>query len=282
MFVSDSSTDSSVLSIKDIIQKYGFQASKKLGQNFLLDPNIPKKIVQAAHLTPKQTAVEVGPGPGALTRHLLESAAHRIILLEKDPQFISYLQTLAASHGNVQIENKDALQFPWQTLEDFTIVANLPYNIGTELLIQWLSLPHIPTMVIMLQKEVVDRLLAKPRTKAYGRLSILCQWLCQIEKVCDVAPSCFWPAPKVVSTVVKLIPYPKPLYSAPRKTLEMLTNTVFQQRRKMLRNTLAPLLGESLESTLLSIGISPTQRPEELNIKDFCKLAEILDSNPSI
>jgi 16S rRNA (adenine1518-N6/adenine1519-N6)-dimethyltransferase len=276
MSASDLKIHPSKPTIKDIIQKYGFQASKKLGQNFLLDPNIPKKIVLAANLSPDDTAVEIGPGPGALTHHLLESPAAKILLIEKDPQFISYLQTLLQSYPNASIENADALRFPWETLGAFTVVANLPYNIGTELLIQWLELPKIPTMAIMLQKEVVDRLVAQPRTKSYGRLSILSQWLCKIEKICDVPPTCFWPAPKVVSTVVKLTPHPAPLYPAPREALEKLTQAVFQQRRKMLRNTLAASLPEGLESNLLSIGIKPTQRPEELSIKDFCKLATLI------
>ena len=278
MSVPNSELDPSKPSIKDIIQKYGFEASKKLGQNFLLDPNIPRKIVQAANISPSDTVMEIGPGPGALTQHLLESSAEKVVLIEKDPQFMGYLQTLLQGYPKAQIENADALRFPWEDLGQFTVVANLPYNIGTELLIQWLELPQIPTMVIMLQKEVVDRLVAQPRTKSYGRLSILSQWLCTVEKICDVAPTCFWPAPKVVSTVVKLTPHPKPLFPAPRSILEDLTKTVFQQRRKMLRNTLANAFPENLESSLLSIGIKPTQRPEELSIEEFCKLAVLLSA----
>jgi 16S rRNA (adenine1518-N6/adenine1519-N6)-dimethyltransferase len=278
MSVSNPDFDPSKPTIKEIIQKYNFQASKKLGQNFLLDPNIPRKIVESAGISFGDTIVEIGPGPGALTQHLLESPAGKVVLIEKDPQFMGYLKTLLTSYPKAQIENADALRFPWKDLGQFTVVANLPYNIGTELLIQWLEIPQIPTMVIMLQKEVVARLIALPRTKSYGRLSILSQWLCTVEKICDVAPTCFWPAPKVVSTVVKLIPHPKPLYPAPRAILEDLTKTVFQQRRKMLRNTLANAFPENLESSLLSIGIKPTQRPEELSVEEFCKLATLIST----
>lgn len=278
MFASNPAPPSAKPTIKEVIQKYGFQASKKLGQNFLLDPNIPKKIVQSAAIKPHDTVIEIGPGPGALTYHLLESAAAQIVLIEKDSQFIPYLKTLLLQYPKARIENADALQFPWEELNDFIIVANLPYNIGTELLIQWLGLLHIPTMVIMLQKEVVDRLLAQPQSKAYGRLSILSQWLCKVEKICDVPPSCFWPAPNIMSTVVKLTPHPTPLFPASKSILEKLTQTVFQQRRKMLRNTLANFLPQDLENGLLNIGIKPTQRPEELTIEAFCKLANLLQN----
>lgn len=254
-------------------------ARKALGQNFLIDTNITEKIAAAAHITPNDTVLEVGPGIGSLTRYLLKSPAKKIILIEKDPRFLPFLEDLKAfDPERIEIIQGDALTIPLSTLspDPLTIISNLPYNIGTPLLLQWINArAHVKSLTLMLQKEVVDRLAASPRTKAYGRLTILVEWLMDVKSLFRVPPGAFVPAPKVVSSVVKLMPRKEPLYPTDQAILERLTACVFQQRRKMLRGSLKSL-DINTEEVLAQLNISPEARPETLTVEQFCQLANTL------
>lgn len=252
-----------------------YLARKSLGQNFLLDPNIARKIVDSADIAPHDTVVEIGPGLGSLTRLLLLSPAQEIILIEKDKRFFDPLnQLVALAPTRVTLYIADALRFPLaeHLKGPCKILANLPYNIGTQLVIDWLGTPQrFTSLTLMLQKEVVERLVAAPGTAAYGRLSIIAQWVCEIKKIMIVPASAFKPAPKVASAVVQLIPRAQPLYPAQKEELEHLTHLLFQHRRKMVRGSLRGKI-PNLEQALERCGISPTARPETLSIEALCKL----------
>ena len=254
----------------------GFTPQKKLGQHFLKSQHIVDEIVEAADIHPTDTILEVGPGPGILTQGLLRSAAQKVIAIELDRQFWPSLEKLEAQEkGRFVLVKGDASKVSLESLgSSLKIAANLPYNVGTLLLLNWLQeLSHVSKMVLMFQKEVVDRICAVPRTKDYGRLSILTQWKCEVRSVIDVPPESFHPAPKVDSAVVEIIPRDKPLFPVSEEALEALTRILFQSRRKMLRASLKPLKIEDLEGKLKALNISPTARPEELSVEDFCRLA---------
>ncbi len=253
-----------------------FRPQKKLGQHFLKSSHVIHEILKTADIQPGDTLLEVGPGPGVLTKGLLQSPAQKVIAIELDRQFWDYLETLVVQEkGRFVLLRGDASKIQLKDLgESVKIIANLPYNIGTHLLLNWLKeLDSVSKMVLMFQKEVVDRICAQPGTKSYGRLSILTQWKCQVRSVLDIPPDCFYPAPKVDSAVVEIIPREKPLMPVEEESLETLTRVLFQSRRKMLRGSLKSFKIENLEEKLERLNISPTARPEELSVEDFCRLA---------
>lgn len=270
--------NNSLPSLREVIDQHGLLAKKSLGQNFLLNMDVTRRIAKAAGNFTDVTVFEVGPGPGGLTRALLEAGA-RVVAIERDHRCLEILTDIqAAFPGLFQIIEGDALILsPQSAILDgnIKIVANLPYNIGTALLLQWFSsLDRISSLTLMFQKEVALRLIAKPRTKAYGRLSILTQWLCEAQRLFDLSPKAFYPAPKVTSSVVHLIPRPMdPTEKALLPIVSNITQHAFGQRRKMLRSSLKPLFSED---KLTELGINPCARAEELTVADFILLARSL------
>ncbi len=260
--------------IREILRKNNVKIRKSLGQNFLLDLNLTDKIVNKS-LPIKPTVIEIGPGPGGLTRSILKENPDILFAIDKDFQSKMMLHDLKKIYKNkLEIIIEDALDYPIWNLGDQPrqIIANLPYNTGTKMLILWLKyINHFDMMTLMFQKEVADRIIAKPGSKQYGRLSILTNWLTKSTKLFDIPNSAFFPPPKVKSTVIQLIPYKKPLYKVTFKSLERITQMAFSQRRKMLKSSLKEINGEDI---LTSLNISPNMRPEELSVVDFCRIAE--------
>ncbi len=262
--------------LREVIARFGLTADKRLGQNFLLDLNLTAKIARACPDLDKSTIVEIGPGPGGLTRALLDSGARQVIAIERDRRFLPALAEIADHYpGRLRILAEDALAVDVAKLgpPPCAIIANLPYNVATPLLIRWLALgPALSKLVLMFQKEVADRLLARPKTKDYGRLSILAQWRAEIERLFDLPPRVFTPPPKVSSTVLRLTPRARPAYPADPAILEIVVAAAFGQRRKMLRQSLRRLVPE-IEAFLAPLGIPGTARAEELSVEQFCALA---------
>jgi len=258
-------------------------ARKALGQNFLLDPGIVARIAAQAGDLCGRDVVEIGPGPGGLTRALLRSRARRVIAVEKDERCVLALGQLEASYPErLRVVAGDALTLPPQDLADRPcwIVANLPYNVATPLLVKWLQVlaedaTAFEGLILMFQKEVAQRLTAAPGSVAYGRLSVLTQWLCTAGICFDLPPGAFRPPPKVTSSVVRLIPRSAPLAPAERGKLEAVTAAAFGQRRKMLRQSLKPLWSDP-RPVLAAAGIAETARAETLSVADYCRLAERL------
>jgi 16S rRNA (adenine1518-N6/adenine1519-N6)-dimethyltransferase len=265
--------------LREVIAAHGLDARKRLGQHFLLDLNLTRRIARAAAPLDKGLVIEVGPGPGGLTRALLLEGAARVVAIEIDSRAIAALKDLQAVAGDrLEVVEADALKVDLATLgpPPLRIVANLPYNVSTALLVRWLhQADQIADMVLMFQKEVADRLAAAPRSKDYGRLSILAQHVCTVQRLFDVAPSAFVPPPKVVSSVVRLRPRPEGRL-ADLRPLERITAAAFGQRRKMLRSSLGGVFASPVE-VLNRLGIPPTARAEELSVADFVRLAEALD-----
>ncbi len=264
--------------LREVIARYNLSARRSLGQNFLLDLNITRRIARAAGPFADTVVVEIGPGPGGLTRALLESDARAVVAIECDPRCVAALQPLREAYADrLVVVEADALDCDPATVGDTpgprAIVANLPYNIGTRLLLNWLHrLDGIASMTLMFQKEVADRLAAAPGTGAYGRLSVIAQWLCEVRPLFDVPPQAFVPPPKVTSTVVRLTPRESPLAPAAIGDLEAVTAAAFGQRRKMLRSALRSLTADA--ATLLeAAGVRPEDRAETLSIAQFCALA---------
>ena len=265
--------------LREVIKKHGLTARKSLGQNFLLDLNLTGRIARSAGDLKGFDIIEVGPGPGGLTRALLASGAERVIAVERDPRCIEALEEISSHYpGKLEIIWGDALQMDWQKLigRKARIVANLPYNIATPLLTGWLSEdpwpPYYVSLTLMFQKEVAERICALPGSKHYGRLSVLCGWRTTAERVFDVSPKAFTPPPKVTSSVVHLEPRPKPI-PCNLNALETVTRAAFGQRRKMLRASLKAFGGEKL---LERAGIEPTKRAEEIDVEGFAKIANLL------
>jgi 16S rRNA (adenine1518-N6/adenine1519-N6)-dimethyltransferase len=267
--------------LRDVIARHDLRARKELGQNFLLDLNLTGKIARAAGPLEDATVIEVGPGPGGLTRGLLVNGARRVIAIERDRRCIAALEEIAAHYpGRLEIVEGDALKTDFTALarpdEDVRIAANLPYNIGTELLVRWIATPEWPpfwrSLTLMFQKEVAERIVAAPGSGAYGRLGVLAGWRTEARILFEVPPQAFTPPPKVTSAVVRLEPRQAPL-AADLKLMERLTQAAFGQRRKMLRQSLKPLGGEAL---LDKAGIDPTRRAETLSVEEFVRLAAIL------
>lgn len=274
----------SLPSLREVIERSGLLAKKSLGQNFLLNRDMTRRIVKAAGAFDDVTVLEIGPGPGGLTRALLEAGA-RVVAIERDHRCLEILRDIEAAfpgqhQSKLHVIEGDALALsPQAVIPDgnIKIVANLPYNIGTALLIQWLSrLDRVTSLTLMFQKEVALRLFAKPRTKNYGRLSVVTQWLCEGQRLFDLSPQAFMPSPKVTSSVVHLVP--KPLKLEEKELLPFVssvTQHAFGQRRKMLRSSLKPLFSED---QLIESGINPCARAEELTVADFVLLARSLKS----
>ena len=264
-------------SIRSFMQQADLTARKSLGQNFLFDLNLTGRIADSADLS-KGTVFEIGPGPGGLTRALILAGADKIIAIEKDRRVIGFLNHLVnAAEGSLELIEGDALKIPLWELSDAPrqIIANLPYNIATPLLINWLSHgQHFTAMTLMFQREVAERITAAPGDTQFGRLSILANWRADTEILFDIPPEAFSPPPKIVSSVVRLIPRATPLYPCKQSALEQVTQIAFSQRRKMLRASFKKFGGEAMLATL---DINPELRPQELDIVDFCRIAEHLD-----
>ena len=265
--------------LRATIAAHGLDARKRLGQHFLLDLNLTRRIARAAAPLTPGTVIEIGPGPGGLTRALLLEGAQYLVAIEVDERAILALQELeTAAQGHLRVIQADALEMELAKVgpPPRRIVANLPYNISTALLVRWLQgADELADMVLMFQREVADRLVAVPRTKDYGRLSVLAQHVCTVQRLFDVAPTAFVPPPKVVSSVVRLTPKPARERLANIRPLERVTAAAFGQRRKMLRGSLAGIFPDPI-AILTRLGLSPTARAEELSVAQFVMLAEQL------
>jgi 16S rRNA (adenine1518-N6/adenine1519-N6)-dimethyltransferase len=270
--------------LREVIRRHGLSAKKSLGQNFLLDLNLTGRIARAAGSLDGATVVEIGPGPGGLTRALLAEGARKVIAVERDPRAIAALGEIANRYpGRLTIVEGDALQFgaePYLDGEPARVVANLPYNIATALLVSWLTAepwpPWYDRLVLMFQREVAERIAAGPGSKQYGRLSVLASWRTQPKILFDVHPSNFVPPPKVTSSVVELMPRTDPL-PCDRMLLERVTEAAFGQRRKMLRQSLKSLGSDPL-ALLAAANIEPTARAEEIPVEGFVGLARALEA----
>jgi 16S rRNA (adenine1518-N6/adenine1519-N6)-dimethyltransferase len=262
--------------LRDVIARHGLAARRSLGQHLLLDLNLTGRIARAAGDLSQGTVIEIGPGPGGLTRALLDSGAAHVVAVERDERCRLVLEEIAAAFpGRLSFVMADALAVEIAALGPAPrcIVANLPYNVSTALLLRWLAeIDSIASMTLMFQKEVADRLTAAPRSKDYGRLSVLVQWLCEVRRLFDISPRAFTPPPKVTSTVLQITPRSRPLHPADKATLERVTAAAFGQRRKMLRQSLRALTPAATE-LLAAAGIPETARAEELDIAQFCALA---------
>ena len=265
--------------LREVIRAHDLVAKRQLGQNFILDLNLTAKIARLAGDLSQCDVLEVGPGPGGLTRGLLVEGARRVLAVEKDTRCIAALDEISAVYpGRLQIVNADALDLDVSQYltPPVRVVANLPYNIGTELLIRWLTPaiwpPFWQSLTLMFQKEVAERIVASPRSAHYGRLALLAQWRCDARIVMHLQPEAFTPAPRVHSAVVHLTRLAAPRYPANEAILTRVTTLAFGQRRKMLRSSLKSL-GPEIEATLLSVGIPPTARAEEIGLDRFCALS---------
>ncbi|WP_062563444.1 16S rRNA (adenine(1518)-N(6)/adenine(1519)-N(6))-dimethyltransferase RsmA [Paracoccus aminovorans] len=272
--------------LREVIARHELRAKKQLGQNFLLDLNLTAKIARAAGDLTGCDVIEVGPGPGGLTRGLLAEGARHVLAIEKDARALPALAEIAAAYpGRLQVIHGDALEVdPLAHLTPpIRVVANLPYNVGTELLIRWLAPPQWPpfweSLTLMFQKEVAERIVAKPGGKAYGRLAVLAQWRSDARIVMTLPPEAFVPAPKVHSSVVHLTALPEPRFPADAAVLNRVVAAGFNQRRKMLRASLKGL-HPAIEDLLLAAGIAPTARAEEIGLEQFCALARGLAAAP--
>lgn len=268
--------------LREVIARHDLRAKKQLGQNFLLDLNLTARIARAAGDLTQCDVLEVGPGPGGLTRGLLAEGARHVLAIEKDARAIPALEEIAAAYpGRLTIIHGDALEVdPLVHLTPpIRIAANLPYNIGTELLVGWLTPPEWPpfwqSLTLMFQKEVAQRIVAKPGSKDYGRLALLAQWRCDVRIVLSLPPQAFVPAPKVESSVVQLTALSAPRYPADARVLSEVSFAAFNQRRKMLRAALRGLHPD-IEALLEQAGIAPTARAEEIDLARFCALARAL------
>jgi 16S rRNA (adenine1518-N6/adenine1519-N6)-dimethyltransferase len=269
--------------LRDVIARYDLAAKKSLGQNFLLDLNLTRKIARAA--SPEGAVIyEVGPGPGGLTRALLMEGAAKVIAVERDDRCLPALEDIARAYpGQLQIVPADALALDETKLfhehrveGPIRIAANLPYNIGSALLVKWLTQetwpPFWQSLTLMFQREVAERIVAKPGTKAYGRLSVLAQWRSRAKILFDVSPRAFTPPPKVTSAILRIEPLAEPVAPARLGDLEAVTAAAFGNRRKMLRQSLKSLTPDT-EVLLAAAKIDPTERAEQLSIADFAALA---------
>jgi 16S rRNA (adenine1518-N6/adenine1519-N6)-dimethyltransferase len=275
--------------LREIIRSFGLEAKKSLGQNFILDLNLTRRIARAAGALEGRTVVEVGPGPGGLTRALLLEGARRVIAVERDERTRGALAMIAERYpGRLDVHFADALKADWPKLigpspGPVSIVANLPYGVATLLLTGWLDSepwpPWFDRMVLMFQKEVAERIVAAPRTKAYGRLSVLAQWRTAPRIAFTVPREAFTPAPKVESAIVEFVPHKAPTPPCSPQALARVTASAFGQRRKMLRSSLKQLVGEP-EQLLEAAGIAGNLRAEDLTVKDFARLALIYERSP--
>ena len=265
--------------LREVIRRHGLAARKSLGQNFLLDLNLTARIARAAGPLDGLTVFEVGPGPGGLTRALLMEGAEKVIAVERDARCLPALAEIAAAYpGKLEVIEADALDLDESKIlpPGVKIAANLPYNVGTALLIKWLTAPFPffwSSLTLMFQREVAERIVAKPDSEPYGRLSVLAAWRAKAKILFDVNRGAFVPPPSVTSSIVRLEPLAEPAAPADLAALEKITAAAFGQRRKMLRQSLKNLGGERL---LTEAGIDPTLRPEQLDIVQFAALARAL------
>jgi 16S rRNA (adenine1518-N6/adenine1519-N6)-dimethyltransferase len=267
--------------LREVIASLGLSARKSLGQNFLLDLNLTRRIARAAGPLEGRTIIEVGPGPGGLTRALLSEGAGRVIAIERDERCRPGLEQIAAAyHGRLTIIDADALDVDEPALlptgTRASLVANLPYNVATPLLIKWLTAnpwpPWFDSLTLMFQREVAERIVAKPRSKSYGRLSVISQWRTDPKILFDVNPGAFTPAPKVVSTIVRFELLQHSRGEAEVKSLERVTAAAFGQRRKMLRSSLKSL-NVDVEQLIARAELDATARAEEIGVEGFASLA---------
>ncbi|MBS0563069.1 MAG: 16S rRNA (adenine(1518)-N(6)/adenine(1519)-N(6))-dimethyltransferase RsmA [Proteobacteria bacterium] len=268
--------------LREVIAAHGLVAKKSLGQNFLLDLNLTARIARAAGDLAGSDILEIGPGPGGLTRGLLAEGARRVLAVEKDSRCLPALAEIAAAYpGRLDIINADALTVDAaaRLTPPIRVVANLPYNVGTELLVGWLTPPAWPpfwqSLTLMFQKEVAERIVARPGSKAYGRLAILAQWRAEARIVLTLPPEAFSPPPKVHSAVVHLTALAAPRFPANPAILSEVVAAGFNQRRKMLRASLRGV-APGIESLLEAAGIAPTARAEEIELERFCALARLV------
>ena len=268
--------------LKDVISKHELRAKKSLGQNFLLDLNLTSKIARYAGNLEQFDILEIGPGPGGLTRSLLHEGARKVVAIEKDSRCIAALEEIQSLFPErLKLLQGDALLT--NAVEHLTdpvrIIANLPYNIGTELLVRWLTSKTWPSfwqsMTLMFQKEVANRIVASPGSKAYGRLSVMSQWRCDTKIAFNVPASAFTPPPKVESTLVHFESLKQPKFPAEVEVLEFVVSKAFNQRRKMLRGALKGYF-QNVEEGLLSIGVLPTKRAEDITVQEYCAMSQIL------
>ena len=271
--------------LREVIATYGLSAKKSLGQNFLLDLNLTAKIARAAGDLTNADVLEVGPGPGGLTRGLLAEGARRVVAVEKDQRCLPALQEISDAYpGRLAVINQDALELDvTQHLEaPIHIAANLPYNVGTELLTRWLDPPEWPpfwqSLTLMFQKEVAQRIVAQPGSKAYGRLAILTAWRSDARIVMELPPQAFTPPPKVHSAVVHIKALETPRFPADGQFLLDIVAKAFNQRRKMLRASLKAVAPD-IEDRLIASGIAPTDRAENVTLEQFCALARALKAS---
>ncbi len=265
--------------LRDVIRTHDLRARKSLGQNFLLDLNLTAKIARHVGALETSDILEIGPGPGGLTRGLLAEGARHVLAIEKDKRCLPALAEIAAAYpGRLDVLEGDALEIdPLTALQaPIRVAANLPYNVGTELLVRWLTPAEWPpfwqSLTLMFQREVAERIVAAPGSKAYGRLAILAQWRSDAKIVMNLPPEAFTPPPKVSSAVVHLDALPKPRFPANAEMLSRVVAAAFNQRRKMMRAALKGLAPD-IEDRLLAAGLKPTDRAEQVSLEGFCALA---------
>ncbi|MGI9388998.1 MAG: 16S rRNA (adenine(1518)-N(6)/adenine(1519)-N(6))-dimethyltransferase RsmA [Boseongicola sp.] len=268
--------------LRDVIARHGLSAKKSLGQNYILDLNLTAKIARAAGDLSKVDVLEIGPGPGGLTRGLLAEGARRVVAVEKDRRCIPALNEVAKAYpGRLIVLSEDALTLDVEKhlRPPVKIAANLPYNVGTELFTRWLDPtgwpPFWSQLTLMFQREVAERIVAKPGGKSYGRLSILASWRSDAKIIMELPPEAFTPPPKVRSTVINLVALPQPRYPADAQILFGLVARAFNQRRKMLRASLRAV-SPNIEEILVKAGIEPTDRAETVNLERYCALARLI------
>ena len=268
--------------LKDVISRHQLRAKKSLGQNFLLDLNLTSKIARYAGNLDQFDILEIGPGPGGLTRSLLHEGARKVVAIEKDNRCIEALEEIQATFpGRLKLLQGDALStnVSEHLADPVRIIANLPYNIGTELLVRWLTSKTWPSfwqsMTLMFQKEVANRIVASPGSKAYGRLSVMSQWRCDTKIAFNVPATAFTPPPKVESTLVHFEALKEPKFPAEVEVLEFVVSKAFNQRRKMLRGALKGYF-QNVEEGLVSIGVLPTKRAEDITVQEYCAMSQIL------
>lgn len=261
--------------LREIIKRYGIGARKSLGQHFLLDTNLCSRIARSTGALQRINVIEVGPGPGGLTRALLENGAKTVTTIEKDNRCIKALDELKAIYPKrLKVIEANALNTNIVALapKPRSVIANLPYNIATPLLLGWLNqINEFENLALMFQKEVAERLVARPGNKSYGRLSIITQWLCKTQYKFDITKEAFTPSPKVESSIIILEPRTKPLAPASKHSLETVTALAFGQRRKMIRSSL-----KALNLNFSDLGIESTARAEELTVEQFCSIANTI------
>ena len=273
--------------LREVIARLGLSAKKSLGQNFILDLNLTRRIARTTGDLAGRTVVEIGPGPGGLTRALLHEGAARVIAVERDDRCLPALEEIAARYpGRLEIHMGDALDADWAALlgrdsGKASIIANLPYGVATRLLIGWLETepwpPWFDRMALMFQREVAERIVAEPGTKAYGRLAVISQWRCEARIAMTLKPEAFTPPPKVASAVVEFVPRGSPSPPCSVKVLGEVTAAAFGQRRKMLRASLKSLTADA-GSLLTEAGLASDMRGEQLTVEDFARLAMILQA----